>query len=52
MLRDDDDVDHFSSELTLTAKAYPIQMFVKMIYEHDTWRSESIVPYDQKYEER
>ena len=52
VLRDDDDVDHISFELTFTDKAYPNQMFVKMIYEHDTWRIESIVPYDQKYEER
>ena len=51
-LRDDDDVDHIFFELTFTDKAYPNQMFVKMIYEHDTWRIESIVPYDQKYEER
>ena len=52
VLRDDDDVDHISFKLTFTDKAYPNQMFVKMIYEHDTWRIESIVPYDQKYEER
>ncbi|MDE8714628.1 hypothetical protein PZH35_09845, partial [Veillonella atypica] len=52
VLRDDDDVDHISFELTFTDKAYPNQMFVKMIYDHDTWRIESIVPYDQKYEER
>ncbi|MDU6770597.1 MAG: hypothetical protein E6434_05435, partial [Veillonella sp.] len=52
VLRDDDDVDHISFELTFTDKAYPNQMFVKMIYERDTWRIESIVPYDQKYEER
>lgn len=52
VLRDDDDVDHIFFELTFTDKAYPNQMFVKMIYEHDTWRIESIVPYDQKYEER
>ncbi len=52
VLRDDDDVDHISFELTFTDKAYPNQMFVKMIYERDTWRIESIVPYDQKFEER
>ena len=33
-------------------QAYPNRMFVKMIYEHDTWRIEAIVPYDQKYEDR
>ena len=49
---DDDDVDHISFELTFTDKAYPNRMFVKMIYENDTWRIESIMPYDQKYEER
>ena len=52
VLRDDDDVDHISFELTFTDKAYPNRMFVKMIYEHDTWRIEAIVPYDQKYEDR
>ena len=52
VLRDDDDVDYISFELTFTDKAYPNRMFVKMIYENDTWRIESIMPYDQKYEER
>lgn len=51
VLRDDDDVDHISFDMTFTDKAYPNRMFVKMIYEHDTWRIESIVPYDQKYAE-
>lgn len=52
VLRDDDDVDYISFDMTFTDKAYPNRMFVKMIYEYDTWRIESIVPYDQKYEER
>ena len=51
VLRDDDDVDHIFFELTFTDKAYPNRMFIKMIYEHGTWRIESIVPYDQKYAE-
>ena len=52
VLRDDDDVDHISFDMDFTDKAYPNRMFVKMIYEHDTWRIEAIVPYDQKYEDR
>ena len=51
VLRDDDDVDRISFDMTFTDKAYPNRMFIKMIYEHGTWRIESIVPYDQKYAE-
>lgn len=45
---DDEDVNHISFDMTFKEKDYPNRMFIKMIYEHDTWRIESIVPYDQK----
>lgn len=49
---DDEDVNHISFDMTFKEKDYPNRMFIKMIYEHDTWRIESIVPYDQKNELR
>lgn len=47
--KDDDDVNHIAFDMTFTEKAYLNRMSIKMIYEHDTWRIESIIPYDQKY---
>ena len=45
---DDDDIKHIDFDMTFKEKDYPNNVAVHMIYEYETWRIESITPYERR----